>query len=781
MNEIILKHEEIDNIFKSHLKIESKVMSIDSIFSNPRMEKRINYKPYYQRNYVWDKEKATYFIESILIGTEIPPLVFFKNKKIEIIDGRQRYETIKNFIDKKLTLTKKGLHSLIQFSKFHFASLDEETKNTFLNTQIRILEFSVVNEPKLNDRKEDLIKKEIFRRYNSGITPLKKPEIERALYISDDLTSYFKKEIIKDNTLYEFLVKLFLSERDYNAGKKRVVIEKLMSKLRLLMTTHFVPIKKYSYGNNRSDLMKNMYEYYSSTVDDVTVEYQKFLYKIQLLNRVEKYFKENGEANHNKLVNECSIWMMNILEQEDLLKKVNDDFMAQYTKFIIANSDVFSLESSHFYKNVLNRYSIVANFISDYFGISTTVYIDSPTNELVIHGNDSDNDGVITTLDSIRLSKPEPTSMTIDDITRMMDRNHFLIRPAYQRHEVINRVKSSALIESILLGIKLPPIFIYRRTDGVHEVLDGQQRLLSIIGFIGSEYVNEEGKRVKSEKNKYKLKQLRILSEWNNYDFENLDEELHDKIYDFNLSVVIIDEKLNPNFDNIDLFIRLNNKPYPVRENSFEMWNSYIDKDIISTIKANLDSHSNWFYLKKPENDKRMANYELYTTIAYLEYKKRKFGIDNIDQFLNIYQRNENINTRIKQKKDVTKLLDDVTVDRELKPVFMECIHKVEKFIDKLKNLLSSGLEDFDLVTELNELLGIKKSKRTTQSFYSLWLILNQIDSLDCEELFVEIKQEIRDIIANMKNCTDNDVNWLDRYNKSLELFHKKYLPLSKS
>ena len=58
---------------------------------------------------MWDEEKATYFIESILLGTEIPPLVLFQtNDKNEVIDGRQRYETIIRFLEDKLVLKDKG-------------------------------------------------------------------------------------------------------------------------------------------------------------------------------------------------------------------------------------------------------------------------------------------------------------------------------------------------------------------------------------------------------------------------------------------------------------------------------------------------------------------------------------------------------------------------------------------------------------------------------------------------------------------------------------------------
>ena len=99
MENVFLSDSEIINIFKNHLKIESRVLSIEDLF-NARNNATIDFKPYYQRKYVWNNEKASYFIESLLLGTEIPPLIFFHNNNhVEVIDGRQRYETIKNFME----------------------------------------------------------------------------------------------------------------------------------------------------------------------------------------------------------------------------------------------------------------------------------------------------------------------------------------------------------------------------------------------------------------------------------------------------------------------------------------------------------------------------------------------------------------------------------------------------------------------------------------------------------------------------------------------------------
>ena len=95
------------------VNIQSQLRSIAGVFFNEDRINSTDYKPSYQRNYVWDADKASYFIESIFIGTDVPPLIYFQNDGLtEIIDGRQRYETILNFVQGKLKLKKSGLPKL---------------------------------------------------------------------------------------------------------------------------------------------------------------------------------------------------------------------------------------------------------------------------------------------------------------------------------------------------------------------------------------------------------------------------------------------------------------------------------------------------------------------------------------------------------------------------------------------------------------------------------------------------------------------------------------------
>jgi uncharacterized protein with ParB-like and HNH nuclease domain len=162
---------EIKEVFEKHIKIEPKVMAIETLFNNQRRLSKTNYEPPYQRNYVWDTEKATYFIESILLGTEIPPLIFFKNaKNIEVIDGRQRYQTILRYINNEFKLSKSGLNKLFHLENKQFKNL-KDLKDLFWDTKLRIIEFSFQNSSELDSFIEDKVKIEIFVTSHRKVTP----------------------------------------------------------------------------------------------------------------------------------------------------------------------------------------------------------------------------------------------------------------------------------------------------------------------------------------------------------------------------------------------------------------------------------------------------------------------------------------------------------------------------------------------------------------------------------------------------------------------------------
>lgn len=83
-------------------------------------------------------------------------------------------------------------------------------------------------------------------------------------------------------------------------------------------------------------------------------------------------------------------------------------------------------------------------------------------------------------------------SMSIGEIQNLYLDNDLDIHPEFQRFFRWNLQQKSRWIESILLGIPLPSVFVSQRQDGTWDVVDGLQRLSTILEFMGH-LKDEEG------------------------------------------------------------------------------------------------------------------------------------------------------------------------------------------------------------------------------------------------------------------------------------------------
>jgi len=75
--------------------------------------------------------------------------------------------------------------------------------------------------------------------------------------------------------------------------------------------------------------------------------------------------------------------------------------------------------------------------------------------------------------------------MSIGELVNLYDDGEIDIHPEFQRVYRWTEEQKSKLIESILLGIPLPSIFVAQRKDGVWDVVDGLQRISTILSFMG--------------------------------------------------------------------------------------------------------------------------------------------------------------------------------------------------------------------------------------------------------------------------------------------------------
>ena len=167
--------------------------------------------------------------------------------------------------------------------------------------------------------------------------------------------------------------------------------------------------------------------------------------------------------------------------------------------------------------------------------------------------NEEDNDSGIESLEEEEEESTEPISDQ-DDI-RMIpaDRGLFhlkrwhetgkLIVPPWQRKDSVwSQAQASKLIESFLLKIPVPVVYLSKTKDGKYEVIDGLQRLTSVFRFFNNEY---------------KLTHLNQLTHLSGKKFKDLDEKLQGNLEDVTLRTFELSSDTNPNMRFI-VFERLN-------------------------------------------------------------------------------------------------------------------------------------------------------------------------------------------------------------------------------
>jgi Protein of unknown function DUF262 len=75
--------------------------------------------------------------------------------------------------------------------------------------------------------------------------------------------------------------------------------------------------------------------------------------------------------------------------------------------------------------------------------------------------------------------------MSIGEVVSLYKEGELVINPEYQRLFRWESHKKSRFIESLLLGIPIPPIFVFQNIDGTWELVDGLQRTSTLLEFMG--------------------------------------------------------------------------------------------------------------------------------------------------------------------------------------------------------------------------------------------------------------------------------------------------------
>ncbi len=143
------------------------------------------------------------------------------------------------------------------------------------------------------------------------------------------------------------------------------------------------------------------------------------------------------------------------------------------------------------------------------------------------------------------LKKKSPKIVQINDILQWYENGELELSPKYQRNSVWNEKAKSYLIDTIIRGLPIPPIFMRQQIDVAtkktyREIIDGQQRLRAI-----TEYIDNKFAISRSHNDLYGGKY-----------YKDLDEETQGQILEYDIFVEVINENEDPVI--YDMFARLN-------------------------------------------------------------------------------------------------------------------------------------------------------------------------------------------------------------------------------
>ena len=77
---------------------------------------------------------------------------------------------------------------------------------------------------------------------------------------------------------------------------------------------------------------------------------------------------------------------------------------------------------------------------------------------------------------------------SLGELQNVVDANDIITDPDYPRNYVYDNKHASLLVESILIGIPIPIIYLAEEDDGVLSVIDGQQRITSFVRYLRNEF-----------------------------------------------------------------------------------------------------------------------------------------------------------------------------------------------------------------------------------------------------------------------------------------------------
>jgi uncharacterized protein with ParB-like and HNH nuclease domain len=219
-----------------------------------------------------------------------------------------------------------------------------------------------------------------------------------------------------------------------------------------------------------------------------------------------------------------------------------------------------------------------------------------------------------------------------------MYKDEDLLKPEMQRNYVWDKAEASRFIDSILLGLPVPSIFLAKRTDEKMLIVDGYQRIMTVYDFIESKIFRKDSKVFKLTNSE------KINDKWRGKAFDELSELEQRKIKNTTIhSIIFIQLKSKKNDTSIyQVFERINTSGRTLFPQ--EIRNCVYQSDFNKTL-IELNKDAKWRKLYGlNELDSRMRDIEFilrFFAISDRKWKENENKQISLKKFLNDYMGDE--------------------------------------------------------------------------------------------------------------------------------------------
>jgi len=324
--------------------------------------------------------------------------------------------------------------------------------------------------------------------------------------------------------------------------------------------------------------------------------------------------------------------------------------------------------------------------------------------------------------------------MSFRELISMYDDDE-LQKPELQRKYVWEKPEASRFIESILLGLPIPSIFLANTSDNNKLIIDGYQRIMTVYDYVKKGIFSKDGKSFKLTNTD------RINRRWRGKSFNELSEFDQKKIKQTTIHAIIFEQKQPKDNDSslYQIFERINTsgkilKPQEIR--------NCVYQGQLNTLLFELNQDTYWRKLYGVEDeDPRMLDIEFilrFFALGSEEIKRESTGQISLKMFLNEYMGDKNhnhkhfINDKRRDFQNVMKFLFNIlgiisfrnissegNYQTRFNPTIFDSISIATNYaIIKLglNNIPIDGLRDKHLLLLQNETFKEYSSIRTTNN-----------------------------------------------------------------